>query len=179
MRSLKKGTIGAAMMSLGFFAPGLAGGYYQRGVKKDEDEAGWDELMIGGVRIPTWATHFPLFEAIQLGATMRQVMDRDIDKDKTSEQALSDGIIKSARGMIDEIPLFRTPEEITEGVESGDFLNKIVYPEMRSMIPIGVQEISAWTDTDQDSKTVKRKPEDFLENMEYGLPSLRQNVPEK
>jgi hypothetical protein len=178
MRSLKKGSIGASMMALGFFAPGLAGGYYQRGVKKDEDEPGWDELMIGGVRIPTWATHFPLFESIQLGATMRQVMDRDIDKDKTPEQALSDGVIKSARGLVDEIPLFRTPEEVTEGVESGDFLDKVIYPELRSMIPLGVQQIAGYIDTD-DGKTVKRKPGDFFENMEYGLPGLRQNVPEK
>jgi hypothetical protein len=179
MRSLKKGTVGMGMMALGFFAPGIAGGYYQHGVKKDPDDPNWDELMIGGVRIPQWATHFPLFEAIQLGATMRQVMDRDIDKGETNEEVITDGIVKSARGLIDEMPLLRTPEEIAEGVESGNFMDKVIFPEVRNMIPLGVQQIGGWLDTDDDGKTVKRKPEDFFENMEYGLPGLRQNVPEK
>jgi hypothetical protein len=194
MRSMKKGTIGIGMMSLGFFMPGLAGGYYQSGVKKDSDEPDWDGIEIGGVKIPKWATHFPLFEAMQIGATMRQVMDKDIDKDVNSEEALGDGIIRSARGLVSETPLFNTYSEIDQSISTGHVLDRWLYPELRSLIPLGVQNIANWTDVDTPGwfgdftnqsgfdptgETVKRKPEDPLQFFEYGLPGLRKNVPEK
>ena len=189
MRSLKKGTMGAAAMAIGFAMPGIAGGYYiKNGKKPAEGDLEWGELEIAGVRIPRWATHFPLFEAMQLGATMRQVMDKDIDSGKTTDKALTDGIIKSGRGLIDEVPLFNGPEELTEGIEQGDVMNKLVYPELRSNIPIGLQYMAAQMDKDQNATlvnyfgiptlpVVKRKPEGLVENLEYGIPGLRQNVP--
>lgn len=189
MRSIKKGTMGAAAMAIGFAMPGIAGGYYVKNGKKPEPGGlEWGELEIAGVRIPRWATHFPLFEAMQLGATMRQVMGKDIDAGKTNEAALTDGIIKSGRGMIDEVPLFNFPEEISEGIEQGDVMNKLVYPEIRSNIPIALQYTAAQMDKDKNAQpvnyfgiqtlpVVKRTPEGFTEQMEYGIPGLRQNVP--
>lgn len=190
MRSLKKGSIGAAAMAIGFFVPGVAGGYYLKGFPaKSDDEAGYDALMIGGVHVPRWAIHFPVFEAMQLGATMRKVYDKDIDKNKTPTTAITDGILRSSEGLIGEAPLFNTPQGIVNSLEGGNFMDQFVYPELGSMIPLGLQNIAQFSDVEGggaggfvpfgDAKYVKRKPETPLEQLEYRIPGLRQNVPEK
>lgn len=182
LRSLKKGSLGAVAMAMGFFVPNLAGGYYLKG-KKVEGETDWGEISIGGVTIPKWATHFPLFEAMQLGATMRKVFDRDAAKGKTGPAALGDGVVRSARGLIGEVPFFRFPEELTEGIEGGSFMDKVVYPEIGSNIPIVLQWGAGKMDTpngfDLFGDPVKRTPTGFTQSMEYRIPGLRQNVPTK
>lgn len=189
MRSLKKGSIGAGAMAIGFFVPGVAGGYYIRGGKKvNEDDPDWGELQFSGVRIPRWATHFPLFEAMQLGATMRKIMDKDIENGKTEDAAVWDGVLKSSKGMIGEVPLFNAPQELTDALDQGEFGNKFFYPEVGSLIPIVSHFAAAELDTDENAApvnyfgiptrpAVKRTPDGLTEALEYRLPGLRQNVP--
>ena len=190
MRSLKKGSIGAAAVAIGFFVPGVAGGYYVKGTKKPaSDEADYDQIEIAGLRIPKWATHFPLFEAMQLGATLRKVYDRDVDNGTNPGVSFSDGILQASKGLITSVPMFHLADEINEAAESGHIADRFVYPELGSMIPLGIQNIAQFSDVEgggaagfvpfSDAKYVKRKPEGPLEQLEYRLPGLRQDVPEK
>lgn len=189
MRSLKKGSIGAGAMAIGFYMPGVAGGYYIKGGKKaNEDDPDWGELEFAGVRIPRWATHFPVFEAMQLGATMRRIMDKDVQEGKEGSTAAWDGILRSSKGMLDEVPLFNAPQELTDALGQGEFGNKFLYPEVGSLIPIVSQFTAAQLDTDENAApvnyfgiptrpAVKRTPDGLTEALEYRLPGLRQNVP--
>jgi hypothetical protein len=174
MRSLKKGSVGVAAMAIGYNMPNMFGGYYYKGRSKNDDDVNFDQIKIGDFTIPSWATHFPLFEVMQLGATIRRVQDAEINKGKESDAALHDGIVKSGRGLLGEVPLFSTPEEVAETLETGDVGNKLLYPQIGSMIPLGVQQIAKWTDDGE-----QRKPEGFAENMEYRIPGLRNQVPTK
>jgi hypothetical protein len=95
-RHLKKGSVGAAFMLLGFFNPDVFGGYYQPGEKRGPNQPKFGSARIFGVNIPSFLLHNPLLETLQIGATVRRVMDSKLHKKDTETQGLGSGI-KAAR----------------------------------------------------------------------------------
>lgn len=178
MRSLKKGSVGLTLGVIGYLMPQLAGGFWQRGDNRDEDEVQPGELMFFGQRIPKWATHFPALEAMQFGATLRRSFDkRSDDKGEETGKAATGSLFDAAGGLLGEVPLFEQPTQLMDRIKYGEW-DKLVGDEFKSLDPQLMQNIANWTDS-EDGKTVKRDPQNPWENLKTGIPGLRQTVQPK
>ncbi len=183
MRTLKKGSFGAGLVLLGFYAnnPAFqAGGYYNHDEKRKPGDPKVGGFKIFGQDIPTWLTHAPAFEAIQFGATMRRAMSNT--KHGSSLPASAQA---AAIGLAEETPflneMLRTKYLTTaKGREQffGEMAKSHVEPEL-------LQKIAQWGDrtrpaTMQDVLTgegqQKRKANTFGETMKSGIPGMRKGL---
>lgn len=181
IRHLKKGSVGAAALLIGFFNPQMFGGYYQQGEKRDENDAKAGGIKIFGYNIPRMLTHNPLTEAMQVGSTIRRVADSKLKKGDKDSQGILMGVLSGFLGLAEEVPFLDQPKEIAKlfsARERGDFVGEFA---KSRLIPGLVQWTANMTDKTDGvlSDTVKRKPGTFLQHLETGIPGLRQNVPVK
>ena len=118
MRHLKKGSLGAAAVLTGFFAPKLFGGFYQQGEKRRKGDIPPDAGRVAGVNIPANLIHAPLLTAAQLGATIRHTADSKLRKKDAETQGLSHGALAGAVGLADATPFIRETTEIAKFMNS-------------------------------------------------------------
>jgi hypothetical protein len=176
MRSLKKGTLGAAVLALGYFNPKLVGGFYS-GKRKDEDVAAGGIKTPAGT-IPSWALHNPLLEVLQMGATIRRASDKLY---KEHNQGTMEGIGEGIAGLVKEVPFTRQAEDIAgmvstnpreRGYHFGEFAKSLAVPQL-------VQWLAGQTDKNSKGEPTKRNPTTVGQHIETGIPGLRQRVPAK
>ncbi len=89
MRQLKKGSIGAAVMALGYYGKDWVGGYFSKDKRPESD------VKEGAVRTPygdisSTFLHNPLLEILQFGATVRRA---EISVKKGEQKGLLEGIM--------------------------------------------------------------------------------------
>lgn len=177
MRSLKKGSIGAAVMALGYFNPQVIGGYYQAGEKRKPSDVKAGMVRLYGMDIPSFLLHNPLLETLQIGATARRVADSKLRKKDTDQQGLPAGIIAAGIGLGEEVPFVRESVETAKALnphERGAFFGELG----KSLV---VPQLLQWTaqhyDVDAQGRPIKRKPKTAIQRIELGIPGLRQQVP--
>jgi len=188
-RHLKKGLLGAAVLALGYFnsAPGFiqAGGYYTAGEKRKPGDVGAGRLRLGNWDVPSFLSHSPLLECLQLGATMRRVSDQYVSTTDRHKKGLPAGVMAGALGLARETPYMETMLDMSKLVKdpagyAGDFARGIVVPQ-------AVQNIAGWTDLKPEvqknyierwlkSQTIRRQPKGIVEHLKMGVPGLRQQV---
>lgn len=173
MRELKKGSIGAAVLALGYFNSDAIGGYYQPGKKKQEGDVKWGSIRVNGVDVPSYLLHNPLLETLQVGATIRNVASSKLRKKDTEPQGIAAGIGAAAFGMVEQVPFVREMAELEKArnpYQRGAFMGE----QAKSiLVPALVQKLADWTDTTQ------RAPTNVLQHIQTGIPGLRQSVPPK
>ncbi|MDQ3920211.1 MAG: 2'-5' RNA ligase family protein, partial [Acidobacteriota bacterium] len=96
IRSLKKQTVGAGLMTLGYLFPGNFGGYYQPGDNKDKRKPQAGTIRVAGHDLPRWLAHSPALEALQIGATVRHVVDAE--RKKRGESPVASGLYQAGKG---------------------------------------------------------------------------------
>lgn len=172
LRNLKKGSIGAAALAIGYFNPQVFGGYYQSHEKMKDGDAKPGTAKIFGMDIPAWLIESPIFQVMQVGATARRVKDAKV---KGEENGISEGIIAGGLGMLDKLPMVdqinRTLGALHDPKERQYYLGELA---KSSIDPAALQKIAEWTDND-----VKRDPKTIGEHVEMGIPGLRENVGKK
>jgi hypothetical protein len=181
MLQAKRGSIGLFMMALGAALPQAVGGFYRKDAQPTEGEPGFDEVKIGDFTVPKYLMHNPALIALQIGATMRKIWDDGIDEaEGISDEAkiAAKGLYQSQMGLLEELPFVGISRQF------GEYLDPNRAPEVagnliRSNIPGFIQETAKWIDRDEDGNLIKRKPENFLETIEQGLPWFRQQLEEK
>lgn len=172
MRSLKKGSVGAAVMALGFFNSRSLGGYYQPGKRNDEDVK-FGAVRIFGVDVPSYLVHNPLLECLQIGATVARVADSKLRKSDPDTQGVGAGAVAAALGVIDEVPFVRETTEVADVLDPRTRQSAIGQTAKSLIVPQGVQ----WAAQQFDS-VEKRKPQSITQNVEMGIPGLRNTVPD-
>jgi broad specificity phosphatase PhoE len=187
LRNLKKGTIGAGALLLGYFNPENFGGFYQKGQQKKEDEPGWMGARIFGQNIPGWMMESPIFQAMNLGATVRKLSDTYVKKDKTTQGVWS-GSGHALLGLAEEEPLVEQPSQVFNAITNErDRMYYLGELAKSTIDPAILNNIATWTDpADQrsfmdqlaKSETI-RKPTTIGQHIEMGIPGLRENVPLK
>lgn len=174
MRSLKKGSLGLALLTIGYSNPEWFGGFYEPGEKRSPDEA-----KVGGVKvnfpdgtywhIPRFLLHSPPLEVLQMGATIRRVSDK--------RDQVMDGMVASVRGIMERTPFF---DQIWRGyasMASADKFGMAIAEFLRSMtIPPDSQNLAILLDPNGDEI---RKPEDVKDVFKKSIPGLREDVPIK
>jgi hypothetical protein len=131
MRNLKKQSLGAAVIALGYFLSGSIGGFYQRGDKRDENDVQAGGLRVLGVDMPKWMIHTPLLEMLQIGATLKRVQDDYENKEKEGTAA---SVLAATKGVVEEVPFARSPEEALKALSSPDNFKKYFRDLGESMI---------------------------------------------
>lgn len=175
-RELKKGSLGAAVLALGYFNADVVGGYYQPGEKRKPGDAKAGSIKVFGENVPSFLLHNPLLETLQIGATIRRVADAKV---KGVKNGLATGVWTSALGLTEELPFVRTPIELA----------KLFDPKERTyaegelakgfLVPQAVDFAARQTDTKANGEPQARKPKTVLQHIETGIPGLRQSVPKR
>lgn len=179
MRSLKKGSLGAGLLLIGYFNADSVGGYYQPG-KRDEKDVKAGGVRVFGFELPSYLVHNPLLETMQIGATIRRVADSKLHKKDTETQGTFQGVLAAGVGLGEEVPfvkeMFGELPKLLHPNERGQFFGELA----KSLaIPSLVDWVARKFDTDASGEPVKRKPETLGQHLEMGVPGLRQRVPEK
>lgn len=179
MRQLKKGTVGPALILLGYFNPNAIGGYYQPGQKRDDKDVKFGSIKVFGVNVPSLLLHNPATEMLQIGATIRRVADSKFKKSDEESRGLLAGMIQASTGVAEEVPFVKQTVDMAKALDPrqrDEFVDEFIKSR-------AVPGISQWTanqlDKDSDGNTIKRKPESLFQHIESGIPGLRQNVREK
>ena len=173
MRQLKKGSLGAAALLVGYFNADSVGGYYQPGQKRDSEDVPVGAIRMFGVTVPNWLLHNPLMEVVQFGATVKRVQDSYLRKKDWETQGLGAGVVAAALGLVEEVPFIREMTEVDK-LRNPFTRDKFVDQLVSSMIvPGAVSQIAKWTDPAD-----ARYPTNLKEWIESGIPVLRQRVPD-
>ena len=179
MRALKKGSIGAAFIALGFFNPVNFGGYYTGKRKKDDLEAGDIELF--GVKLPHFMLHTPLLEMLQVGSTMRRAAESQLAKGEEPSKTLgmyTGGIPAVLKGQLTQIPFIGTGERTMKLLENktADGIKEFGNSMVQSVVePQLMQNLADFIDR-EEGKTVKRESKGLVEKLKEGTPGLRQTL---
>lgn len=180
MRNLKKGAVGSAALLVGFLNPTEFGGFYQEKEKRKEGDLKANQMRIFGTQLPSWLLHAPIFNAMQLGATIRRVKDKYMHEHK--DDATLNGVMAGALGLIKEVPLAEQPIELGKLFDPQE-RNYYVGELAKNTIDPGIVQFAAkieqgynpWTE-----KTAhKPQPATILEHVETGIPGLTENVSTK
>lgn len=177
MRHLKKGSIGAALMLLGYFRADQIGGYYTG--KRDEKDVKPGGLRLFGWNVPAMLVHNPALETLQIGATVRRVADSKLRKSDAEEQGIGAGTVAAALGLIEEVPFVREAYEMAD-LKDPASRGRVVGQTVGSLVvPGAVSWIARQIDEDEKGETVRRDPKTINDYIKAGIPGLRQSIPEK
>ena len=166
MRQFKKGSIGAALIAIGFMNPENIGGYDWR-EKRGPTAPKAGGFKIFGMDVPRWMTHAPWFELLQFGATMRHATNNP-------KKQLSDGALAATVGLLEETPFYGEMVRVVQAGESGKRFGKFTGELARStIVPQAIQKLAEWIDAGK-----KRKPTTLVEHIATGIPFARSYVPE-
>jgi broad specificity phosphatase PhoE len=200
MRNLKKGTLGAAAMALGYFNPQNFGGYYQQGQKRDDDDAEAMGTKFYGQKIPAWLTEAPIWQAFQIGATARRVKDRMVSVTKTDPetgepikvqepQGIGEGIWAGLSGVAQGAPLVNLPVRLSQVFGSNKERDYYFDELTKSTVePALITYLAKATDpADKGSVAGKalapenrrQTPKTLIDHLKSGLPYYREQLPEK
>jgi hypothetical protein len=174
MRNLKKQSLGAAFIALGYFNAATIGGFYQRGDKRDEKDVKAGGLRVLGVDMPKWMTHTPLLEMLQIGATLRRVQDDYERKDKEGTAA---SVLAVTKGVVEEVPFARSPEEALKALSSPDNFNRYFRDLGESMInPQLTKEIGLQILPEIENKKAGQMSEEDLEKLKTTNPEAYKKI---
>lgn len=176
MRGLKKGTVGLALLGIGYSLRNNITGYYS---EKQKDRKKLGTVTIGGVEIPEFLQESPALATLQMGATTGHVWDHYQIKGQAG--GLIAGAAYATAGPIQRVPFLDTPARIasqtrtpeTLGVFSGSLASSIV-------IPSAVSQVAKWTDPEGNAAADEghpRKATTPTQAVEINIPGLREDVP--
>ena len=177
MRSLKKGSIGLAVLAMGYYAGASTGfiqstGFYQPGDEKKEKKA--ETITIGGVDVPPWIQHTPVGLVFEMGATMRRVNDAYTMKGKSGGYVA--GASAAALGTAKKVPFLEEATRLGEATRTADSAGLFLDDLIESLIvPPDVRRVAQM----QDPQNKQRKPRNLEQTIEKNVPGLQENVPFK
>lgn len=171
-RQFKKGSIGLALMAVGYFSPQIVGGLDWR-EKRKPGAVKTAGFQVGGWDIPRWMTHAPWFLLMQMGATIRHVKDQKIAK-TGEEKGISEGMWAAGLGLIEETPFVGQMVRGDRMFQSANARQRFLAELAKgTVVPQAVQRLAEWTDPkDRQAKTI-------AESIQSGIPILREKLPEK
>lgn len=184
LSELKKGSIGTAALLLGYFAPSVFGGFYQRGQKRKESDPQYEGARIQGYNIPRNVAHFPLIEAAQTGATVSKVAESRLKKGSIMrlipagpKQGQFEGVLAAGLGLAEEVPFIGNVMEMSKAFnpqERQQYLGELLKSRLEPQL---ISQIAEHYDKDAQGNPIKRKPHTITQSLESGIPGLRKNVP--
>lgn len=180
MRNLKKGLVGKALMAIAWLGYQAFGAMYDENRRKKPGEPDYGEIRIGGHTIPKEFLHSPAFSLMMATALARRVFEQRIAMEKRKGQPVREGEAAvtgaehGVEGVVNTLPFIETATDLGKAGKSGDFLSDYIGRQAATNVPQALKNIAQWTDPEA---ALKRKPVGFTQEMEVGIPGLRENVP--
>lgn len=184
IRNLKKQTLGATLLTIGFLNPGAIGGYYQQGEKRKDNDTQVGDIRMFGIKIPHVVLHAPAIEMLQFGATIRRIVDSYTKKHK--EGGVGKGLTTAIWGVGEQQPFIGEAGRIKDELQEGKSpLNSIA---KGFLVPRLIQEVAESIDAKEGSRnfsnlwmgeTQKRKTDGLIETIESGVPVQRETLKKK
>ena len=171
MRHLKKGSLGAGMILLGFCNPALVGGYRQENDKRKPGDVGPEDVMVGGTTVSHTLLHTPALNALQLGATMARVRQDTVKEHgrATGEtKGLTTGAMAGALGLLKEVPFLNDTTGTFRGDHEGDYQRHRL---VQSLVPLFIQQIA------EDTDPMKRSIKSYGDAVKAAIPGVRETLP--
>lgn len=172
LNHLKTGSLGAAALSIGYFNPKSFGGFYNS-EDNNKKHVGWGNIKIGDTEIPKLLLEAPIFQAMQLGATVRHIVDAHTHNKK--DNGIGDAIGQSALGLTQEIPMVNEANMLTKlehPNERGQFLSSLA---KSTLEPTILQKTAEWTDI-HNGHLQDRKAKGLWEQLKSGVPVARETL---
>ena len=172
MRNFKKGSIGLGLMALGYFNHGNVGGFDWR-EKRQPGSVKTGGFRLMGVDVPMWFVHAPAYLLMEIGSTVYRVSHQHM---KGEELGVSEGMMAAGLGLVEQTPfigqMLRVDKLFGTVAERHQYLGELA---KSTVLPGVLIKVAEWTDN--APKGTKRKPTGILQNIESGIPGLRENVP--
>lgn len=179
MRELKKGSIGTAILLVGYFNPTVFGGFFQQGKKRPKSEVPYGGMKVDGKEVPKQLLHTPALEVAQMGATVRRVADAKLTAKDAETQGTWNGAIAGALGLIDDVPFINDMFELSKVMhpqERGQFFAELA---KSRLVPQMLSQVAEHYDRDAYGNPIKRQAKTALQGIESGIPGLREKLPIK
>lgn len=175
-RQLKKGSIGAAALLIGYFGHKNFGGFYQQGEHRDKKDVAPGAARIGDTNIGRSLIHSSLVETMQLGATIGRYQEQKV---KGVKNDLLDSVGLATLGLAEELPFVRTPIELGKLFDKNE--RQYVKGELVKglVVPQAVSQAAQFLDTDAKGNPIRRNPKTVMEHVETGVPGIRETVRRK
>jgi hypothetical protein len=177
MRKLKKGLIGPALITLGWVLYKDLGALYDEKRRKRVGEPDYGSVRTPAGDISHHMLHIPAVEVIQMAALAHRVYDQQFGKldKKTGERtgradAIMDAAWRATTAEGRTLPF--VPTNLSDAMGSSKGLANYTGRMAAGFVPQIVQQIARGTDPDK----APRKPNGFVEQIEAGIPGLRESV---
>lgn len=175
MRNLKRGSLGAAVLTIGFMNPDMFGGLYVPGDKGKPSDIPTGAARVHGHIISHLFFDTPLAQQLQIGATIRRIADEEMSKHNPQKKGIPAGAWAALLGLVGETPFMETAKTLVERPTP----TKLVGNQLKSVIPGALQFTAQELDRIHNGDDVRRDPKTVLQTIETGIPSLRETVPAK
>jgi len=124
--------------------------------------------------------HYPLDASDQLGATVRRVADSLVHPGGKETKGLTSGMVAALFGLVEDVPVARAMVETAKLFDPRQRPKAAAALAKSLTVPIAASKVAEWTDPPRlpfsGTPTTKRKPQGIWENIETGVPGLRQRV---
>ena len=187
MRMLKKGSLGAAMVAIGYYNANRIGGFWQSGEVRHREDVPSNNVrppfkvpLISDPKgnISDTAIHHPLVISMLFGTTIRRVQDA-IDHATHKPNGKIYGIYQALKSIIQEVPTLNEMIGMSKELEAPAGKSAASKWLADRMVPTAVRQIAERMDRDAQGKTIKRNPKTFLQNLQNDIPVIRERLPKK
>lgn len=173
MRLLKKGTIGPALLAIGWYGYEHMGGLYREGHKPPNKSEGYGDI---GPVSHHWL-HAPIGDVAQMGALAHYVFNEDKQYAHTHHEQHSNlesilqASLQAGGAFATNVPLIEGPKALVEATHGGKGFQHWAGQMGRQYLEPGALQYAA-RETDQDvaGHPIKRYPRNMAQEMEMGIP---------
>lgn len=189
MRNLKKGSIGAALLLLGFYKHKDIGGTYvqgQPGGASNKTGLKPGQVRAGGLTIPAGVLHGPYADVLSMGGTIGNLVGTRMAKNQPDKMGLGAATMASAVGLLDGVPFVRETTTLGHYLDPRQQGNALAEKAASVVVPGAVTYAAQAFDKQGDKSPLNftapsnvRQPKGLLQNIEADIPGLREQVPLK
>lgn len=189
MHQLKKGSIGASALLLGYFSYKNVGGFYRKEDQRGDEDVKAGQYRLGGEDLPKWFGHTPVAMLINIGATIRRTEEeRATGGDKKGKLV---GAFEAGKGFAKEIPFVPVITNAAEALDSERGVERWLQGMISSTAePAILPQIARAKDTPgtypknifQPARSRQPSPgigPGIKDALKLGIPGLREQVPLK
>lgn len=178
MRQLKKGSVGAVLMAIGYFNADNIGGFYQPGERRRPGDVKALQFRVWGWDVPRWLTHAPWFLLMQIGAQIKRTIDKKF-KAGSPPNGITDAMWAASLGLIEEAPfvgqILRVDKLFRSDAERKSYWGELL---KGTLVPQILQAPAVYFDKTAEGEKIQRRPDTVLQHVMTGIPFLRQQVEE-
>jgi len=175
MKNLKKQSVGLALLTLGYAFSQNFGGTHQQGDSKRNASVKPGAARIGGVEVPELYFHSPAAQTVQIGAGLARLYQQEYGKTHDGFMAGLHALLDNYSSTLERgVPYLDQPRRIGNTLRYGRGAGEVLGNQVRGMVvPQFVQTVAQA----QDPYKGFRKPKNVVQDVELGVPGLRETVP--